>query len=67
MARPATFPVARVNVLSVGLRIRDVTEVFLFVDLGDGPEGFADGRRQCMWAGPSVRSETQRVRGGKRI
>ncbi len=38
MAWAATFAVAA-NVLSAGLRIREVTEVFLFVDLGDWSRG----------------------------
>ena len=49
MARAATFPVARANVLSVGVRIREVTEVFPLLILMICPEGFAGGRRQCIW------------------
>jgi hypothetical protein len=63
VAWPTTFVVARANVLIAELRIREVTEVFLFVALGDRSEGFAG--RSAQWhvlvAPPACPSRTEHV------
>ncbi len=59
MAWPTTFPVARANVLIAGLRIREVTEVFLFVALGDRSRGICwevGATGMCWWPQPAVRA-----------
>jgi hypothetical protein len=48
MALPATFPVARANVLIAGLRTREVNGLFLFVDRRDWSEGFARHQRHVV-------------------